>query len=206
LHGPRTMREPSARRSWMDVVGAPSSTPSQGCPPAVGGVAAAGAAPKPLPDGPAASPAPPPQLCRWGRVAGGRASAGAGEAAKRAVTAPRSLPCRQPEKCRPAQAAAGKPPVLSLRCRLSAAEQSCSPANLACTCLRRRGTQAMRRTGQRAPGALEGLVARARGRLVWRVAAHEVDAHRLRARARQARRVAGGRCGRPGALTRGSLV
>ena len=56
--GQRTMREPSARRSWMDVLGWPSSTPSQGCPPAVaGGAIAAAAAPMlPLPEGPSASP------------------------------------------------------------------------------------------------------------------------------------------------------
>ena len=52
------MREPSVRRSWMDVLGSPSSTPSQGCPPAVEeGIATDVAATPLLPEGAASSPA-----------------------------------------------------------------------------------------------------------------------------------------------------
>lgn len=52
------MRAPSVRRSWMDVLGSPSSTPSQGCPPAVEeGIATDVAAAPLLPEGAASSPA-----------------------------------------------------------------------------------------------------------------------------------------------------
>ena len=58
LQGVHTMRAPSVRRSWMDVLGSPSSTPPQGCPPAVEeGIATDVAAAPLLPEGAASSPA-----------------------------------------------------------------------------------------------------------------------------------------------------